>query len=166
MPRRLRPEQQLELDALYRVVAVIADWYDGLVSAELGQMGAAVRRVYDARDLRGMRMAYNDVVEMTSAADTEQRRDLDARLRAAANTTLATIDGKTAQRIDRILSRGRITSEEQYYVVREHIEFNRDSADGSAAVQRLFAMLQDFETRWAARSRRRGSSAGPDLPPE
>jgi hypothetical protein len=156
MPRRLKPEQQLELDSLYRIVAVITHWYDTLVSRESrGHMSHTVRAAYEARDLRGMRMAYNDLVEMTRYADVEQRRDLDVRLRAGANTDLATIDAKTTQRVERIRARGRITSEEQYYLVREHVEFNFDAPDKTSEVQQLLVMLGDFEERSATRPKRR-----------
>lgn len=155
MTRRLQPQQQLELDSLYRVATVIAEWYDDLVADNLrGQMPAAMRRAYEDRDLRAMRMAYNDLVEMTRAADLEQRRDLDARLRAAANTNLETIDAKTIQRIERIRARGKITSEEQYHLVREHVEFNFGSPDKAVEVQQLLVILHDFEERSAARTGR------------
>ena len=153
MPRRLQPEQQLELDALYRVVAVIAEWFDELSPESVrGQMTTAMRRAYDDRSLRGMRLAYNDLVEMTSAADAGQRSELDARLRVRANTNLGALRTKKLQRIERILTRAKITSEEQYYLVREHVELNVDSP--TTAQQQLQLMLRDFEERYAARANR------------
>jgi len=158
MPRRLQPEKQLELDSLYGVVAVITEWYDDLASGDLrGQWTAVMRRAYEDRDLRGMRMAYNDLVEMTKAADTEQRRDLDARLRARANTSVALLHNKTAQRVERIRTRGKITSEEQYYLVREYVAFSHGTPEMEAEAQQLFKMLHDFEARFAAQAKRRGS---------
>ena len=153
MPRRLRPEQKLELDSLYRVVGVITAWYDELASEQLrGQMTSAMQRAYDGRDLRGMRMAYNDLVEMTNAADVAQRRDLDARLRAQAQTSLEALHTKKTQRVQRIRARGKITSEEQYYLVREHVEFNFDAPDKAVEVQELVTMLHAFEERFAGRA--------------
>jgi len=159
MSRRLKPEHQLELDALYRIVAVITEWYDALVSSDVrGHMSGAMRRAYEDRDLRGMRMAYNDLVEMTKAADVAQRRDLDTRLRNRANTNLDTIHARTVHRIQGIRARVKITSEEQYYLVREHVEFNFGSPDKADEVQQLLVMLNDFEQRAAARAKHRDSS--------
>jgi hypothetical protein len=66
------------------------------------------------------------------------------------------------QRVDRIRARAKITSEEQYYLVREHVESNFDSPDKPIEVQQLLTMLQDFEERSAARRKRRGASSESD----
>ena len=127
-------------------------------------MSGAMRRTYEDWDLRGMRMAYNDLVGMTKASEVAQRRDLEARLRNRAHTNLDTIHAKTVQRVQRIRTRGKITSEEQYYLVREHVEFNFGSPGKADEVQQLLVMLHDFEERAAARAKRRDASSGSDDP--
>jgi hypothetical protein len=163
MPRKLSPEQQLELDSLYRVIGTITEWYDELAAPELrGQMSDALRRAHEKRDLRGLRMAYNDLVEMTNAATVAQRRDLDGRLRARANTTLEALSARKMQRIGRIRARGKLTSEEQYYLIREYVEFSFDDPEKADEVTELLAMLDDYEVRSALRAKARGARPASD----
>jgi hypothetical protein len=148
MPRKLSPEHRLELDALYRVTASIAAWYDELASLpNVPRMSATLLQAYEARDLRGLRMAHNDLVEMTRAASAVQRRDLDARLRTEANTSLEALDRKTRERVERIRARGKVTSEEQYCLVREHVEFIATHPDRADEARELFGLLEAFEQR-------------------
>ena len=148
MPRKLSPEHRLELESLYRVAASIAAWYDELASLpNLPRMSATMHRVYKARDLRGLRMAYNDLVEMTRAANATQRRDLDARLRVEANTSLMALDQKTVERIQRIRARGKVTSDEQYYLVREHVEFIATNPGRADEARELLGLLEAYEQR-------------------
>jgi hypothetical protein len=163
MSRRVSPEKQLELDSLYRVVAVIAEWLDEHMSEQLrGQWLTATRKAYSDGDLRGIRMMYNDLVEMTNEADAQERRVLDGRLRARAGTNLEILQVKMAERIERIRKRGKLTSEEQYYLVREHVEFIFDTPGRSGEVEQLLTMMNDFEERSAARTRSRAPATASD----
>ena len=138
MSRRVSPEKQLELDSLYRVVAVIAEWLDEHMSEQLrGQWLAATRK------------AYSDGV-------------LDGRLRARAGTNLEILQVKMAERIERIRKRGKLTSEEQYYLVREHVEFIFDTPGRADEVEQLLTMMNDFEERSAAQTRSRTPSTASD----
>ena len=103
-------------------------------------------------------MAYNDLVEMTNAGSATQRRDLDALLRVEANTSLEALHAKTVRRVDRVRVRGKLTSEEQYYLVREHVESLADAPERAAEVQQLWALLHEFEERSAARAKKRAAN--------
>jgi hypothetical protein len=93
VPRQLSPEKQLELDRLYRVVSVIAEWYDGLAPRAPGTlMAPGMRAAYEKRALSGLRMAQSDMIEMLTAA-AQQRRELDALLRARANAWTRVVSG-------------------------------------------------------------------------
>jgi len=157
MPRRLSPEKQLELDSLFRVISTIADWADSMPDRPPNiRMADPMRQAYQKRNLAGLRMAYNDLVEMTNAATPAQRRTLDALLRERANTTLEALSAKKIRRIERIRTRGRLTSEEQYYMVREHVEFIFDDPSRTEEVHDLLDMLNAYEERFAERARTRG----------
>ena len=95
---------------------------------------------------------------MTRAANAVQRRDLNARLQVEANTSLAALDRKAHQRIQRIRTRGAVTSEEQYYLVREHVEFIATVPDRADEAQELLGLLDAFERR-AARKTGHATSA-------
>ena len=154
MLRKLSPEHRLELDTLYRVATIIAAWYDELAAMpDVPRMADAVRGAYEERDLRGLRMAYNDLVELPRAATAAQRRDLDARLRGEANTSLEALDRKTLERIQRIRTRGKVTSEEQYYLVREHIEFIGAAPDRADELRDLIGLVDAYEQRANRKSR-------------
>jgi len=128
------------------VATAIAEWYDELASSPAAsRMADAIRGVYDARDLRALRMAYNDLVEIPRAASAAQRRELDHRLRTQANTSLEALDGRMADRIRRIRARGRVTSEEQYYLVREHVEFIATLPERANEACELLALLDAYE---------------------
>lgn len=110
-------------------------------------MSDALRQAYERGHLRGLRMAYNDPVEMTRAANVPQRRLLDARLRKEENVSLGALNTKTVERIDRIRARGRITSEEQYYLVREHVEFIAGDPNHAGEARELLGLLDAYEQR-------------------
>jgi hypothetical protein len=151
MPRKLSPEKQLELESLYRIVGTIADWFDGIATDPAsGGMAGHMRRAYDERDLAGLRMACNDLVEMTNAATPQQRRQLDMLLRDRANTTLEALSAKKTERIKRLRARGKLTSEEQYYLVREHAEFIANVPERAEEFQHLISMMHAYEDRVAA----------------
>jgi len=148
MPRKLSPEHQLELESLHTVAATIAAWCDALTESSPGvRLADAVERAYEARDLRGLRMARNDLVEMTNAGTAEQAHALDALLRQRANTTLEQLHAKKMERIRRIRARGKLTSEEQYYLVREHVEFITAFPERAEEVDALLAMIHAYQDR-------------------
>ena len=156
MPHKLSAEQQLELETLYRSASVIAGFFDALTpSLPAGGFGAALLRALEQRDLRGMRMAHNDLVAATQAATSVQKRELDEALRDQAGVSLVSLVGRQYQRVERIRARGRVTSEEQYYLVREYIEFAALDPERAAEVPQLAAMLKDFEQRAVAAAQKR-----------
>jgi hypothetical protein len=151
MPRKLSPEHQLELESLYRILSTIGEWFDGLSGMPAISLLDAMAKAYEERDLTGLRAARNDLLAMTSAASPSQRKQLDELLRQRAGTTLLALQDKQRARIARIRARGKVTSEEQYYLVREHVEFLSGDPAAAAEVGELSAMIHDFEERAAGR---------------
>ena len=147
MPRKLSAEHQLELESLYRVVQVFGDFADSLVPNAGAAMSDGLRRAYEARDLRGLRMARGDMVAMAQAATAAQRRELDAQLRARTGVSLDELTARDVQRVDRIRSRGRVSSEEQYYLVRERVDFISGDPSRSAEYAELQRLLDAYESR-------------------
>lgn len=148
MPHRLSPEHQLERDSVYRVLAVIAEYLDAHIPpTSAGGLAVALQRAYEARDLRGLRMARADLVAMAHAASTAQRRALDVLLRERAGTSLDDVSERELRRIRQIRARGRVTGEEQYYLVRERVEFIMDDPERADEYRDLCALLQAFEER-------------------
>lgn len=156
MPRRLSPEKQLELDRLARILGVIAAWAAPLTGLppEGETLTRAVSRAYEAGNLPGLRMVLNDLVPMTQAATLNQRKDLDRQLREKAGVGLSALMQRQSAQAARLIERGQLTSEQQYYLVREHVELLADDPDQAADVPRLHALLEAYEARAARRARR------------
>src|SRR6476661_8261644 len=122
MARRLTPERQRELDDLRAVFGVFGAFLDEITPVAGHSWAGIVTTVHARGDLTGMRSIRNDSIESLIAFSAAQRRDLDRRLRAGAGTTLDSLEAQHLARIDRIREKGKISSELQYYLVKERIE--------------------------------------------
>jgi hypothetical protein len=153
MPRRLAPEKQLELDRLNRTLSVMAAWADPLsgLPTDAETFAKVVAREVHARNLAGLRMILNDLVAMTQAASLQQRRDLDTQLRERAGVSLSSLMQRQSAAVARILKRGKLTSEQQYYLVREHMEFVADDPTHATHLPALYALLEAYEVTAAKR---------------
>ena len=116
MPRRLSPEHQLELESLYRVALVLGEFLDKLLPTMTPSASDTLHRAYEERDLRGLRAIRTDFVAMAHAASAAQRRELDQQLRTRAAVSLDELSERELRRITQIRARGKVTSEEQYYL--------------------------------------------------
>jgi hypothetical protein len=98
-------------------------------------------------------MMLNDLVTVIQAATPAQRHDLDVQLRSGADCSLSSLMQKQFAQIERILKRGELTSEQQYYLVREHVELIADDPEHVQDLPRLLAMLDAYELVAAKRAR-------------
>ena len=155
MPRRLSPEKQLELDRLARILGAIAAWMDprsGL-PPEGETFTKVVVREHARRNLPGLQMMFNDLVAMIPAATPAERRELDSQLQDQAGVSLGSLLERQFAQVDRLLQRGKLTSEQQYYLVREHVDFIADDPGRAEDVAKLYALLEAYEVRAARRAR-------------
>ena len=154
MPRRLAPEKQLELDTLARVLGVVAAFSDTLMAGDARSetLAAVVAKAYAEKNLRGLRMVQGDLIAMTAVMTTAQRRALDSKLQERAGVSLLSLLERQGQRVARLRARGELTSEQQYYLVREHIELLMDDPAHAAELTELQVMLEAFALRAAKRS--------------
>lgn len=91
----LTPERQRELDELAAACLALAAALDDAMP-HLGEhsSGRAVAAAVDRRDLTGLRHTRDDFVAGLAAHTPEQRRALDARLRAEAGITLDSLHAR------------------------------------------------------------------------
>jgi len=157
MARKLSAEHLLELESLYRVQRVLCEFCDQFLPPIDETFSAALSRAYAARDLRGLRMVSGDLLALVRAATPVQRRELDGRLRQQAALSLDDLSARELQRIARIRARGRITSDEQYYLVRERVVFLEGDPERADECDELQRMVLAYEERSAQRRR---TSAG------
>jgi hypothetical protein len=154
LARRLSPEKQLELERLSRILKAFAAWADPIIRLppEGETLAKAVDRAIEERNLPGLRMVLNDLLPMTQAATTPQRLKLDAALREHAGVSLLSLLERQSARIDRLRKRAKLTSEEQYFLVREHIDLLEGQAEHAGVIAELHALLEQYETNALKRS--------------
>ncbi|HEX6534623.1 MAG TPA: hypothetical protein VF041_08495 [Gemmatimonadaceae bacterium] len=157
MPRNLSPEKQQELDTLYRTLKAFMEWQptadDPSVQAAMTEVRERLERDYAAGKFSGWREALNDFVAMAQYGTPEQKRRLDGLLRDQAGISLDDLRTKQLARISKIRERGRITGDEQYYLVKERVEEIWDDPSKAEEFRALQAMLDAYEARAAEGSR-------------
>jgi hypothetical protein len=148
MPRPRTPEKQRELDELVRVLRVLAGFKRSVIGEKIGDMFVqGVEDAYRRGSLSQLRMGYNDLVESAQAYSAQQLRQLDMLLREQAGTSLEALFEKRNARILKIRERGRIGSDEQYYLIREYFEFIWDDASRAEEAQALQDLMSGYEDR-------------------
>lgn len=91
---------------------------------------------------KGLRMAINDLVEELADASPNEIEQLDAELIAANGATVGEIRAQFSKRLRAILKRGIIRDEQEYYLVRNAVEFT----DAEMAPT-IWSLLLAFETK-------------------
>lgn len=118
----------------------------------------AIETAFRRGSLSQLRMGRDDLeamIENAIADDPDVRRRLDTLLRERLGITADDALAKRRMRIERIRERGRIVTETQYYLVREHVELIWEDEARADEFRTLQAMLADFETRAGLRAQRR-----------
>jgi hypothetical protein len=156
MPRSLTPDRQAELDSLYALTHALAEFHSAELSAELAaQLREVVERTYRESSLPGMREIRDDMLAATEGTlrDPPKRHRLDVLLRERTGHGLAHYLSGQQREIAKIRQRGFITTDRQYYLLKEHLELiatDPDHQDAAVAVQEL---LTAYEERTALRGR-------------
>ena len=73
-------------------------------------------------DLSSWQMAYNDTLEMVRDLPPSDYKQLDKILKEKLGKGLYEADTKNVKRIEKIVEKGKIRTEEQYYLLREYVE--------------------------------------------
>lgn len=93
---------------------------------------------------QGLRMAINDCLEMSSGWSAERVRALDKEMMQAGVVTLSEMRGRYSRAYSRVLSRGKINSEIEYYLIKGVREFGGGVLD-AMAIENLERLLQIYE---------------------
>jgi hypothetical protein len=103
------------------------------------------------KQLKGIRMAVGDFLEMTRDFTPQQVADADTAFAAAGAPLLSTMRAKIWRKVPKILARGKIRSEVEYYLVIERL--NDMGPDGLEGPDRELAdrLVAEFEERAAKR---------------
>ena len=92
-------------------------------------------------------MLVSEFSGMLSTLDGAQRKSVDTAFRSRTGRTLAAFDARGTARLARILARGVIRGEEQYYFVRESLEVAGLDSARTDEVAKIEALLLDYENK-------------------
>lgn len=98
-------------------------------------------------DIKGLRMAYNDMNEGVQDLLPDQYKKLDQILKEKFGHGLFEADKKHVKRVTKIVEKGKIKGEEQYYLLREYFERIWDMPEHKETAQKIEDMLFAFENR-------------------
>ncbi len=95
--------------------------------------------------LNGLKQTYNDTIEMIRDLSPVQYKELDLILRTKFGHGLHEADKKQAERIQKLIDKGKITTEVQYYLLREYLERAWDIAEQKENMNKIEQMMELFE---------------------
>lgn len=148
MPRRLTPEREREYEELNAFLDFYATNYMGIDPADPVHPTNAgrdiVAKVGKSKALEGLRQAVNDIVEALSTCPREEISRMDGALRAAGLLTIAEVRLRHSRKLQRIVSRGHIRTDTEYYLIKGIAD---GFPDPPVEVTALFDMLADYERR-------------------
>lgn len=153
MTRKLSPERQQELDALYRIALVFCEFRRSRLPPQFsGMLSEIVEKVYASQSITGMRSVQDELMNMLIGTPADDLRGLDTMLREGAGISLDSLNAKRLARIAKVRQKGTITTEAQYYLLRERIEEVWEDDERQDEFHALQAMMQDYEDRIVARA--------------
>ena len=97
-----------------------------------------------AKARAGLLMAINDIVEMTLCWSPEEVAETDRELRASGIPTLSEVRARYARRLSRLLNRGSIRNEVEYYLGKGVLDGAPDALD-DASRAKLSELVAAFE---------------------
>jgi len=121
MPRLLSPERESEFQELSGYIDFLSTHVFGLNPLDpihpSNALNDIVKQYGKSRALQGLRQAVNDTVEQLSDKPAEYISELDAKLRAQKLVTVSEVRRRYSSAYKRILRRGHIRGETEYYLV-------------------------------------------------
>jgi hypothetical protein len=142
-------EREREFEELRAFVDFYATHVHGVDPASPIHVSAAVQEITvkfgRSKALVGLRQAANDTIEATSNLPPEQVAQLDNSLRAQGVLTLSEVRHRYSTAYRRILRRGSIKTETEYYLVNGIVVHNTSSLT-NAERQSLEQMLAAYES--------------------
>ena len=141
---RLKPEHLAELRQLHALGQAALD---GLVD-ELDDIGPQSKKALDGafqlQDVRGMRAAVRDLVDLLTALPPAQRREVVRAVEKATGAALPGLEQSDAKAAAEILQRGRIRNDREYYLLRSHLDRLQASPARVAEVAAALRLLETY----------------------
>lgn len=156
MPKAITNEQRQQWSLVHKQALVLAEFFDikatafgmdGLPSGASAIRAAAEPAHPFASRFAGLREALADLLENASYLSSGDLRELDVHVRNHLGVGLDDLQAKRLARIAKIRAKGRITSDEQFRLLKgRHEEIWDDSVRSGEAVV-LNALMEEYESR-------------------
>ena len=114
----------------------------------------AMEKTAPGRAADGLMMAINDCIEMSSGWGTEKIVVLDAELKNSGIITLTELRHQYSRQYARVVKRGRITNEEEYYLLKGILDGDSLKITDPEK-ESLIMMLDSYENKIKAVTRNR-----------
>jgi hypothetical protein len=156
MPKALTDEQREQWSSVHKQALVLAEFFDikakPLGTAESLQMASAIRATAEpahpfASRFAGVREALADLLEIASYLPAVDLRELDAHVRTHLGIGLDNLQAKRLARIATIRAKGKITTDEQFRLLKgRHEEILDDPSRAEEAVA-VAKLMEAYEFR-------------------
>ncbi len=104
----------------------------------------AINKTIESNHFQGMKMVYNDTNEMARGLSGKQLIELNKILHEKFGKSLIDEEKETLKKIDRIIKRGRVNNDEEYYLIQSYID-ELIMANDIDRVNKLNRILVAFE---------------------
>jgi hypothetical protein len=148
MPRQMSPEREREYAELHAFLDFYSTHVSGIDQSNPVHPTNVGRRIVEeygrSKAIDGLKQAVNDTVEALSNQPLEYVQRLDAALRERGIITFSEVRRRYASSYRRILKRGKIKSETEYYIIAGVLaDFTPMASDEERAVlSRLVAQYE------------------------
>ena len=147
MPRRESAKTVAERKRLVEIARALIDAFSA-ADPDLGAMWRPLRARLDAPQqvpVAGWRMALSDLLESASDLGPSQRDALRARLLMHSYSWADLVAEFRAKPIATVLKRGRIRSDEEYYLLRDIADDTSPPADQESTAQDVRRLVSEHE---------------------
>jgi hypothetical protein len=103
-----------------------------------------IKLAIESNDFHGMKAAYNDINEMARGLSKDQIEELNKKLKEKFKRTLSDEEKEIQKKIDRIIKRGKMLRDEEFYLVKSYID-ELIIANDDGRLNKLNKILFDYE---------------------
>jgi len=111
------------------------------------RMKDSLKRAFDTGNFRGLKLAYGDTTAMIRDMTIHEQREIDNLLREKFGSGLDEVFAESDRKADKILRRGKIKSEEEFYFLREYFESIWEDDKHRERAALIDEMLAEFDKR-------------------
>ena len=144
----MSPEKQKEFEELYLFIEYYSTHYLNIDRENRAHpsncLDEAVKKTGKSKALQGLKQAVNDSIEDTADFDLEALKLFDSELSSKGIITLSALQQRYSSKYKRILKRGIIKNETEYYLV-NGLLCDLDNGLPTEENAKLSKMIEEFE---------------------